>query len=196
MSAKMNKPNFEVSYNSNIKKDNFFRKVSAESLTNQDQLANAKISIMAEKFGIDALISKAKKQTIELDLQAELYGNDLSNFITNKTDLLQTKANIRRLFERIPAIIRKETFGDNVENFIECYTSGNVEKLEKLVPCGIVNNNQINALKEHYANIEKQRIEAENANFEAIAKRLNYVKATESTQTANNSESKGEQKNV
>lgn len=175
--ATKQKIKFETMYNSNRIRKEYFRKIEGEHQTNQDQLAEAKLSVMAEKFGITALMSKAKQTEINEDLQAELYGNDLTTMITDRTNLLQTKENLRKTFTRIPAIIRKNEFGDKVENFVEAYTSGDLEKLKKLNKIGLIDNLQIEKLNKFNEDRKNEYEKAKMQEFEKYAKKMNYVKA-------------------
>lgn len=145
-------------------KPNFYRKIKdKEHKTNQDELERASISIMAEKYGIDAIMSKAEKMYIDnLSLQDELYGHDMCNMTSVKENLLNNKNKLKRLFERIPARIRKTIFNDNIGEFLNSYTSGDEKKLTELSKYGLVSEKQLDKLKTFKKEQEKIKLEEQN----------------------------------
>lgn len=173
---------FKNNYNQMKIKEEFFREIKGESRTDQDQLAQASITIMAEKFGIDAIINKAKMMEPDENTKLQLYGRDLTQFINNKADILNLKRDLTNVFERIPAAMRKEYFNDDVVNFVDAYSSGDVKRLEVLQKYGLIHENQVENVKNHYKKIE----EVNNKNFE------NKVAEAVKAQLANLGEVKNE----
>lgn len=160
---------FENGYNSRKIKSEFFREISGESKTNQDHLAQASISIMAEKFGIDAIINKAKANEPSQYTQQQLFGVNLCNFISDNANLLNLKRDLSKVFEQVPAKIRKELFNDDVKEFVHSYSEGNINKLRELEKYGLVNGLQVDKLEQHYKDIENQKkIEFESKVNEAL----------------------------
>lgn len=168
---------FKNFYNNRKVKEEFFTKQeNREELTDQSQITSASISAMAEKFGIDAVIAKAQQKNIESEtLKAQLYGNDFSQMFKSKEEMLNTKNKLNRLFEKLPARIRKEEFNDNVVNFVNAYTNGDEKKLESLNKLGIVSDKQLNYVKN--MNETKQAEKNENIKRTEFITKLENMKA-------------------
>ena len=149
----------------NKRNEKFFTKIDYEDdPTDQSQIIGASMREMAKKFGIDALIAKAEQTMINESLQNELYGNDYTNMFTSKEHLLNVKKNVHNLFERIPARIRKEIFNDNVQEFLDAYTTNDENKLTTLNKYGIVSDSQLNAVKQYNINKAKELKEIQTKN--------------------------------
>lgn len=145
------------------KKEEFYtEQKDKESLTDQSQLANASLTEMAKKYGIDAMIAKAEQATIEAGkLQDILYGNDFTQMFKSREDLLNTKKRISNIFENIPARMRKELFNDDVKEFVHTYTGTDEKKLEALNKIGMISDTQLQAVKKYNANIKAEQLERE-----------------------------------
>lgn len=153
---------FNNTYCSRRKKPEFFTTPDTENdLTDQSQLANASIKEMAKKFGIEALENLARKQYLEegSKLKDTLYGNDFTKLHTSKEELLNTKKKVAKLFEQVPAILRKELFHDNPIEFVNAYVSNDENKLSGLHKAGIISDTQINIVKEYNRNLRLQKEE-------------------------------------
>lgn len=152
---------FKNHYNQIGKKEGFKTKYEAEDMTDQSQLSSASITEMAKRYGIDAIIAKANQRNIEAgQLQDKLYGNDYTQMFKSREELLNVKKKLNNVFENIPAIIRKEQFGDNVMNFINAYTSNDEVKLGKLAEIGLVSQTQLETVKAYNANKKAQAEES------------------------------------
>lgn len=153
----------------------FKKELTDERLTDQSQLERASITEMAKKFGIDALMAKAEQNYINEDLQNKLYGIDYTKMFTSMDELLKTKKKLNRVFEQIPARIRKEEFHDNVAEFVTAYTSSDENRLERLNKYGIISDSQLNNVKTRNNNIRAEREEA--AKKEEFIRKLEEQKA-------------------
>lgn len=154
---------FKNHYNQIGRKEDFKIKYTAEDMTDQSQVVGASITEMARKYGIDAIIAKASQRNIEAgQLQDKLYGNDYTQMFKSKEEMLNVKRKLNNLFENIPAIIRKEQFGDNIMNFINAYTTNDETKLGKLAEIGLVSQKQLENVKAYNANIKAEKQEAAN----------------------------------
>lgn len=163
------KTKFKNNYSERRKKNEFYREIEGESKTDQDQLAQASISIMAEKFGIDAIINKARQMEPDEYTKSQLYGRDLTKYLTNKDEVLNLKRDLNLVFETLPAMMRKQLFNDRVEEFVEAYSSSNIEKLEALKKYGLVHEQQLDNLKEYF---NKEKLMQEKAFEEKVQQEL------------------------
>lgn len=155
---------FKNCYSERRKKDEFYREGGGERKTRQDQLTSASITEMAKRFGIDAIESKANQTMADEKLQNVLYGNDYTQMFKSKEEMLNVKRNLNTLFERIPARIRKETFGDKVENFVNAYTENNEQTLTQLNNLGLVSKTQLEQVQNYNkekAALKQKQIDAE-----------------------------------
>ena len=169
---------FKNHYNQIGRKKDFKIKYHAEDMTDQSQLSSASICEMAKRYGIDAIIAKAKQTNIEADsaLAGKLYGHDYTNMFNSKEEMLNVKKKLNNLFENIPAEIRKKEFNDDPMQFINAYTTNNENKLSKLADIGIVSKSQLEQVKKFNAN--RRAIEAENLT------RQNFINELEKQQGA------------
>lgn len=152
---------FLNTYMTRVKKPEFFTNIKNDNdMTDQSQIYSASITEMAKRFGIDAIIAKAKQTQIDQSVMDKLYGHDLTKLYTDRAELLNTKKKLNNLFENIPAIIRKQEFNDSVEEFINAYTYNDEKKLEKLNKLGIVSTTQLENVKE-YNKIQRERAQEE-----------------------------------
>ena len=78
---------------------------------------------------------------------------------TSVEELLNTKKRINNLFEKIPAIIRKEEFNDNPMEFVNAYVTNDEKRLTQLNKLGIVSDTQLNQVKNYNQNLRKQKKE-------------------------------------
>lgn len=115
---------------------------------------------MAKRFGIDAIIAKAEKTVIDsISLQDKLYGNDFTKLFKSPEERLNVKRNLNRLFELIPARIRKNEFNDNVADFVNAYTTNDENKLKKLQDIGLISKTQLDQVKEYNTEMNKKKQE-------------------------------------
>lgn len=173
---------FKNTYTERRKKEEFYRKVPKDSQTRQDQVYQASITLMAQKFGIDAIISKAQQDMAGQEFQNMVFGMDFANCLQDKESMLNTKIKLVRAFEQIPAKIRKEQFKDNVNNFVESYYTTDVEKLKILNKYGLIGEQQILKVQEYNQKIaeqEKQRRTQAIQDYLAENKMLNIKNTTE-----------------
>lgn len=163
---------FKNHYNQIGRKKDFTIKYEAEDMTDQSQLTSASICEMAKRYGIDAIIAKAKQTNIEADsmLAGKLYGHDFTNMFNSKEEMLNVKKRIGNLFENIPAEIRKTIFKDNPINFINAYVTNDENKLEQLENIGIISKTQLEQVRNYNKN--KKAIAEENINRERFIKEL------------------------
>lgn len=163
----MAKTIFKNYYENRKRHDEFkWKQKDKTSLTDQSQLCGASIVEMAKRFGIDAIIAKAEKTIVDnINLQDKLYGNDFTKLFKSPEERLNVKRNLNRLFELIPARIRKTEFNDNVADFINAYTTNDINKLTKLEEIGIVSKTQLEQVKQlnKEINNKKQEIETKKA---------------------------------
>lgn len=145
------------------KKEEFWRKIEDKThKTNQDELERASISVMAEKYGIEAIQRKAEQMYIEAGaLQDKLFGHDLTNMNTVKEEILNTKNKLGEIFNLIPARLRKTLFNDNVGEFVNSYINGDEQKLTELSKHGLVSEKQLNKVKIAREQREAKRKEEE-----------------------------------
>lgn len=137
------------------RKEQFWRTIKGEHMTNQSEAIDGNVRLMAEKYGIETLMSEAERRTIEKEsLQAELYGNDLTQKNMTKEAILESKKKLESMFNRIPARLRKEMFADDVTKFITKYTSQDLNELNELKKVGIISENQYEKVKQY--NKEKE----------------------------------------
>lgn len=164
-----------TSLTSRIPKPEFDTIVTGESMTDQSQHANASIREMAKKYGIDALMDKATRTYIDsIKVQDQFYGFDLSKNFNNTEDILSTKNKLNKLFELIPAGIRKTEFNDNPQAFVEAFTGKDSKKIEILNKYGIISDTQLN---QHKAEIQRQaEIAKENQTKNAFIEKLETMK--------------------
>lgn len=149
-----------TSLTSRIPKKEFDTVITGESLTDQSQHANASIREMAKKYGIDALMDKATRTYIDsLQVQEKFYGFDLSKNFNNTEDILNTKNKLNKLFELIPAGIRKTEFNDNPQSFVEAFTGKDSKKIEILNKYGIISDTQLNQHKAEMKRLAEIAIE-------------------------------------
>lgn len=165
---------FKNAYTEERKKEEYYREVSEERKTNQDQITSASITEMAKRFGIDAIMAKANQTQIDENLQNELYGHDYTKMFKSKDELLKTREKLKQLFERIPAKIRKEKFNDKVENLLNAYTDNNIEQLKELNKIGIVSKTQIEQVENYNKKIELEKNEKFNKQMQEYIK-LNKI---------------------
>lgn len=171
---------FKTNYNQKKIKNDFFREISGESKTKQDQVVQASITLMAEKFGIDAIINKAKMLEPTEENKLQLYGIDLSKYINEKEKVLNLKRDLEKTFNHLPAAMRKQYFNDDYREFVEAYSSGDLKKLGVLKEYGLVNELQYDKVKntlEMKANKEKESFEKAVQN--AVKAQMEKLKPTE-----------------
>lgn len=131
-----------------------------QKVTDESQQSQASITEMAKKYGIEALEMKAMKTNIEAsELQNRLYGNDLTKSFNSREELLKTKMKLNKEFEKLPAVLRKQLFNDNVVEFVNAYTSEDLNKLEVMKNHGIISETQLNNVKTYINNKELARKE-------------------------------------
>lgn len=164
-----------TSLTSRIPKKEFDTIVTGESLTDQSQHANASIREMAKKYGIDALMDKATRTYIDsLKIQEQFYGFDLSKNFNSTEEILSTKNKLNKLFELIPAGIRKTEFNDNPQSFVEAFTGKDSKKIEILNKYGIISDTQLN---QHKAEMQRlSEIAKENQTKNAFIQKLETLK--------------------
>lgn len=144
------------------KREEFFTKYeNNEKKTDESQHCQASITEMAKKFGIDAMISLAKQRTLEAEsTKSAIYGLDLTKGAKSKEEILNIKNRLNNVFMNIPAIIRKEMFKDNPIEFINAYTSGDINKLTELNKIGLLSDTQLDNVKSYNEKILKEQKEA------------------------------------
>lgn len=144
-------------YNTIGTKEEFKTKIAEmESLTNQDQLASASIVAMAEKYGIEAIIAKAKQQELEAgQTQSMLFGIDISQGFKSREQMLGVGQKLNTIFERIPAKIRKEIFNDKVGNFIDKYTNGDLKTAIEMEKIGLMSKKQVQSIQTKIEEIKR-----------------------------------------
>lgn len=167
---------FKNHYSGIGEKKEFWIEPDQEELTDQSQIVGASIVEMAKKFGIDAIIAKAEQRNIESEkLKDILYGHDFTKMFNSAEELLNCKKNISNYFENVPARMRKELFNDDINEFVNAYTSSDEKKLSKLNSVGIISDSQFMAVKEQ--NTRKQQEIAENLNRQRFIDALEKEKA-------------------
>lgn len=168
---------FKNSYNTVGHKPEFGIKYKAEDMTDQSQHASASISEMAKKYGIEALMSKANKQYVDsIALQDQFFGHDFTQMQQSKEDLLNVKKKVTNLFNNIPAAIRKTVFNDNIQNFLDTYTSNDVNKITALRNIGLVSDTQLNAVVNYNNKLKEEKLNNQ--------KRKEFIAALEAQQGA------------
>lgn len=153
-----------------IKKEFHRNPAKEKDLTRQDQLASASIVEMANRFGIDAIISKAKAIEVDQVVMDKLYGHDLTEMYQDKSQLLNVRNRLTTVFNNIPAGIRKEMFHDKPEEFVQAYMVNDEKKLEALQKVGIVSKTQLEKVKKYNQNLKM--IEIENKKREQFTEQL------------------------
>lgn len=151
-------------YNTIGRKEDFKRKITGESLTDQSQYVSASIREMAKRFGIEAIMAKAEQLSATESLKDNLYGNDFTQMFKSKDALLNTKKKLREQFEKIPARLRKTLFSDNVEEFVNAYTYNDTNKLKELNKVGIVSDTQLEQAIAYNKELETTRLENQTRN--------------------------------
>lgn len=169
----MAKINFKDRYCEERKKEEFYTEPEQTQMTDESQLCQASIVEMAKKFGIDAIIAKAKQTEIDDNLKNQLYGHDFSDMFKSREDRLKVKNKLNNVFENIPAQMRKELFHDDVTKFVDAYVTNDIEKLTGLNKVGIVSDSQLQQVKDFNAKLEAQKREIETR--KAFMNKLNEV---------------------
>ncbi len=146
---------FKNKYSQMGRKEEFDLDYSKEDMTDQSQAINGSITEMAKKYGIDAIIAKAEQMQVNDSIKDQLYGNDYTLMFNSTEELLNTKKRIKGLFESIPARIRKEVFNDDIAEFLNGYTTNDINKLKALNKIGIVSDTQIKNIEDY--NKQKQQ---------------------------------------
>ena len=135
----------------------FFHQRASKELERKGE----KILKKEKKFGIDAMISLAKQRTLEAEsTKSAIYGLDLTKGAKSKEEILNIKNRLNNIFLNIPALIRKEMFKDNPIEFINAYTSGDINKLTELNKIGLVSDTQLTNVKNYNNKILEEQREA------------------------------------
>lgn len=142
-----------------IKKEFQRNPAKEKDLTRQDQVVQASITEMANRYGIDAIIAKAKAKEVDQVVMDKLYGHDLTEMYQDKSQLLNVRNRLTNVFNNIPAGIRKEMFHDRPEEFVQAYMINDEKKLEALQKVGIVSKTQLEKVKKYNQNLKNIEIE-------------------------------------